>query len=104
MWYSASLLFSSEHVNQPEANPLWEEQVVIFQADDEDAARHKAEVHGKAEEHEYRNAENHLVRWRFERVERIFQVESETLSDGTEVFSRFLRDAEVKSLLTPFDN
>ena len=103
MWFSASLLFFSEHVGHSVANPLWEEQIILLQGADEDAAKAKAELRGKAEEHEYRNAENHLVRWRFERVERIFQIESETLAEGTEVFSRFLRDTDVKSLLTPFD-
>lgn len=104
MWFAASLLFVSQHVDQPSANPLWEEQIIIFQADDENTARRKAELRGRAEEHEYRNKENQLVRWRFERVERIYQIEADALDDGTEVFSRFLRDAEAKSLLTPFDN
>lgn len=103
MWYAASLLFSSEHVDHPEANPLWEEQIILLQADDEDTAKIKAEARGKGANHQYFNAENHLVKWRFEQVERISQIESETLGDGTEVFSRFLRNTEVQSLLTPFE-
>lgn len=104
MWFCASLLLYSEHAGQPNADPLWEELIILFQAENEESARQKAESRGKAEQHEYRNAENELIRWRFERVERIYEIESEILEDGTEVFSRFLRDAEVKSLLLPFSN
>jgi hypothetical protein len=39
----------------------------------------------------------------FDRVERIYAIEPESLADGTELFSRFLRDSEVASLLTPFE-
>jgi hypothetical protein len=102
MWYAASLLFSSEHVGQPSEAPLWEEQIVIFQAEDDTMARTKAEHRGRSEQHEYPAAENHMIRWRFEGVERIHPIESEHLGDGTEVFSRFLRDTEARSLLTPF--
>lgn len=102
MWFSANLLFSSEHVGQVGVTPLWEERFILLECEDEEAARIKAEFRGKAEEHEYRNGDNHLVRWHFERVERIFLIENPKLEDGTELFSRFLRDSEARSLLTPF--
>lgn len=43
-------------------------------------------------------------RWVFVRYERVYQIEDESLKTGTELFSRFLRDSEVKSLLTPFED
>jgi hypothetical protein len=104
IWFSASLLFSSERVGHVDAEPLWQERIILLQGDDETAAMGKAETIGKAEEHEYRNAENQLVRWRFTRVERICQIEHSTLGDGTELFSRFLRDSEARSLLRPFED
>ena len=104
MWFSASLLFSSEYPGQSGVVPLWEEQILLLDAENEQAAKAKAETCGRTGEHEYYNAANQLVRWRFARVERIFQIESKALEDGTEIFSRFLRDSEVKSLLTPFED
>jgi len=44
------------------------------------------------------------VTWVFERVDRVYGIDRELLADGTEWFSRFLRDSEVTSLLTPFDD
>ena len=48
--------------------------------------------------------ENGVVSWTFETIERVYLIEDEELHNGSEVFSRFLRDAEVKSLLTPFSD
>jgi len=104
MWFTASLLFKSQH--QPAANgdPLWEEQIILLEATDELAAKQKAAQRGKAEEHEYRNQAGELVRWSFEQVERLCEIEGGELKDGAELFSRFLRESEVKSILTPFED
>ena len=103
MWFTASLLFKSGRPAATDREPLWEEQIILLEAGDELAAEQKATQHGKAQEHEYRNQAGEFVQWSFERVERLCQVEASVLKDGTELFSRFLRDSEVKSLLTPFD-
>jgi hypothetical protein len=89
---------------------LWEERLVLIKAPTEEQARRRAEQIGKDAEHEYdvRNKKIEEVpqklKWTFEQIERVYQVESESLADGTEIFSRFLRDSEVKSLLTPFED
>lgn len=104
MWFTASLLFKSQHQPPINRDPLWEEQIVLIEAEDESVAKLKAAQRGKAEEHEYRNQTGELVRWSFEHVERLCGIEEDVLKDGTELFSRFLRDSEVKSILTPFDD
>ena len=38
------------------------------------------------------------------KVERVFEIGDEPVGSGREVFSRFLRASEVKSLLTPFED
>lgn len=101
MWYSASLLFTGERNDRGE--PLWEEQIVLIRAVDETGAKARAEHLGKEQEHGYTTAEKVAVTWRFVCVERVFSIELGELGDGAEVFSRFLRDSEAKSLLTPFD-
>jgi len=102
MWYSASLLFISEHVGHPQSEPLWEERIVLVQAEGPTAAEQKARQIGKRGEHEYLNKAGCVVRWVFKQVERVHLIDSTKLEDGTELFSRFLRDSEVKSLLVPF--
>jgi hypothetical protein len=104
MWFTASLLFSAERSATPDREPLWEEQIVLFQAPDESSAEAKASEHGKAQGHEYTNDAGEVVRWVFKKVERVHPIDSPTLEEGTELFCRFLRDSEVKSLLIPFSD
>src|SRR2546423_15707203 len=102
MWFAVDLLFKSTHVGKPKEEALWEERVVLIKAESEADARHQGELLGQAEEHEYVSATGDHVRWTFEQIERVYSIEAETLENQTEVFSRFLRTNEVKSLLTPF--
>ena len=102
MWYAANLLFQSAHI-PTESNPtLWEESVRLIQASSEAEARELAVTIGRSEVQTYQ-VEDGLVIWKFDRVERIYAILDEELRSGSEVFSRFLRDSEVRSLLTPFD-
>lgn len=103
MWYVASLFFVSVHPKQKNAIPLWEEEVVLMDSPTDEEAANKAEKFGKAKEHKYKNAKGETVEWRFVKVERVCQLDTNSLVDGTELFSRFLRNEEAKSLLTPFD-
>ena len=61
-----------------------------------------AERIGTSEVQTY-EVEGGLVIWKFHSIERVYPVLDDELRNGTEVFSRFLRDSEVRSLLTPFD-
>ena len=104
MWYAASLLFESVHNGQPQPNALWEEKIVLVKANSEEDARRQADEFGKIEEHSYTSADGDQVHWTYRRVERVYEIDAQTLRSGTELFSRFLRGSEVASLLTPFKN
>ena len=106
MWFSASLLFQSipsEDVGRP---PLWEDVIVLIEATTGAEAETHAAMMGRSREHEYSVAKPkpHQLRWVFVRVERVCEVDGDTLGHGTELFSRFLRDSEATSLLQPFDD
>lgn len=107
-WYTANLLFKSNRIPSKGANPFWEERFLLIEADSEEGARTEATQIGKAAEHQYKvsGAEKgeppSELKWSFERIERVCEIEAQTLSNGTELFSRFLRDSEVRSILTPF--
>ncbi|HYT88588.1 MAG TPA: DUF4288 domain-containing protein [Gemmataceae bacterium] len=102
MWFAVNLLFESVHAPQAQQESLWEERLVLLQAETETRAAAKGELLGREEEHEYESATGDRVRWTFRRVERVYPIDTEMLGDGTELFSRFLRSSEVASLLTPF--
>jgi hypothetical protein len=103
MWFAANLLFRSTHIPTEAKPTIWEESVRLIQALTEAEALKEAERIGRSGSHTY-EVEHGLVIWTFEKVERVYAIEDEELRSGSEVFSRFLRDSEVQSLLQPFDD
>lgn len=102
MWYSASLFFE-EMLDTDGVCALWEEQIVLISAESDQAARERAVKIGSSKEHRYTSANENVVRWKFRGVERLFPIEGESIADGIELFSRFLRETEAKSILKAFD-
>lgn len=102
-FYSASLLFKGSHsVQATGAEKLWEESIVLIEAPDASSAKVKAEFIGRSRESQYQGEGVDIVSWKFETVERICELES-NLKNGSELFSRHLRDSEVQSLLRKFE-
>ena len=106
MWYASSLLFKSVHVNHADADPVWEERIVLLEAWDDAEARDLAGRMGKDGEHEYyvSKAKNDLLRWTFVQIHKLYPIEDATLHSGSELFSRFLRQGDVDNLLRPFED
>ena len=104
-WFSANLFFESVHELTPSPPALWEEVMILVSANDEATARQRADAIGREKEHEYfvDDPVRHVLRWRFVKVERIYEIDSPFPKDGADIFSRFLRGEEARSLLTPFD-
>jgi|SRR5579872_3695406 len=103
MWYAASLFFRGVHT-PPKKDPKWEESIRLIDAVSEEDARIKASRIGQTEEHSYQTQDGHHLSWKFERVERVYAIDQAKILDGTELFSRFLRESEALSLLTPFED
>ncbi len=109
-WYTVSLLFKASYKIQSNNTPLWEERLLLINADSADAAAGEGASIGKRGEHTYEvgnrsiEGEKQNLTWTFDRIERVFLVEDDRLDHGTELFSRYLRDSEVRSLLTPFED
>lgn len=103
MWFCVAALSVSEHPDgsvQPQER-LWEEDFFLVVADNAGEARAKAEKLARKEEGTYEAANRSSVSWEFKAVSAVYQLDGAP-ADGAEVFSRFLRDPEVQSLLTPF--
>lgn len=102
MWFSASLLFENVGDSRPSSENIWEERIVLLKAESEEEAEQRGRTLGMAYEHSYAAATGEAVQCKFRHVERIYTIMIDAIGDGTEVFSRFLRESEVQSLLTPF--
>ena|SRR5437667_11791642 len=102
MWFAVNLQFKSTHPGHAEHEGLWEECLTLVRAETEEEARREGEHIGKAKEHEYVSAIGDLVRWTFQQIESVSEIES--LEHGSELFSRFLSQSEVESLSTPFND
>jgi hypothetical protein len=106
MRYVASAFFKGDRIGSAqEVAPLWEEVLLLVDAPDEEAAAHDAAQLARGREHQYKVSRptTHVLRWTFVKIERVQLLEG-ALTNGAEIFSRFLRAAEAESLLTPFDD
>jgi hypothetical protein len=102
MWFCACVFKVAERDGRRDADSLWEEVFLLIEAENENSARSKAERLARHDAAPYKNESGNLVSWKFEKVDRISPISDGQLRNGTELFSRFLRDSEVRSLMTPF--
>ena len=86
-WYSAALIVTSSIDNDPQYKPLVDLQVRLIKAVDAEEAYKEALRLGVAEETNYKNAIDEIVRWHFEGLHDLQELSAEELSSGTEVFS-----------------
>ena len=101
MYYSVNLMYKSESTDS--GPPLWEERIILVSAIDEIEAEEKAKKNAVEYECEYTASDSVKVAWKFYQVERVCLIE-DNIEDGVELFSRFLRQSEAESILTPFED
>ena len=104
MWFAVDILYKGTHSEKPGICELWEECIILVEASDSSTAREIARPLAISEEHEYRSVEGDLIRWEFDVILSVYEILSEEIVTGVEVFSRFLRASEVKSLKRPFED
>lgn len=102
-WYGASAFFEAQHVPPSSVPTLWEEKIFLVQAHSTEEAVELAREVSMRNEVSYEAADGSMAHWKFSKIERINELDFETVASGAEVFSRFLRASEVESLSTPFD-
>ena len=102
MWYCASILRVAERDGKQDDDSLWEAQFILIKATDKDSAYREAMGHANRPVTPYKNKAGEIVFWRFVKIERIYEIGDDRLTSGTEVFSRFLRNSEARSLMVPF--
>lgn len=101
MYYAVNLMYKSERTDSNA--PLWEERIILVSAFDETEAESKALKYSKIEEAQFDTVDSTKVSWKFAQIERVYAIDDD-LEDGVELFSRFLRNSEAESILTPFED
>jgi len=104
MWYTVSVLFRAIRGGQERDDDRWEERILLTEATSETEAEERVKGIARAAEHEYVTALGENLRWTFVHLGGVCAVDAERLEHGTELFSRFLGNAEVTGLLTPFED
>ena len=105
MWFSAALLFRGCHTASPEMDTdeqVWEESILLVKADTLSEAERKAHTIGERTKVAYRVSNGDTLTWKFVKVSRVFEIESNKLETGVELFSRFLKTRDVESLAEGF--
>lgn len=103
MWFGIELFFEGRNQTNPQEESLWEQRVLLLDAASEFVARVESERIGRESEHEYIAVNGGRIKWEFYAVGGLHKIDADTIANKTEVFSRFLRPKDVKSILTPFD-
>jgi hypothetical protein len=102
--FAASLLFRGVSDNCPSEGDVWEESIILILAEDEESATQKAEKIGRENVVSYKAMAGNMLAWKFVQIERLYEIMDSEITDGTELFSRFLKNSEVESILSAFDD
>lgn len=101
MWYSAALFFQGVRNGAPD--DIWELEVILLQAESEADITAEAQQVGKDSEHEYKTVTGDQLRWVCRHVEHVYELIEQDIKHGAEVYSQFLRERQVTSLLHGFN-
>ncbi|CCF97720.1 DUF4288 domain-containing protein [Ralstonia solanacearum] len=106
MRFLASLFFKStirDHGSAAPREGVWEEVIVLVISHTESGALARAEQLGVERSGVTYSSDSGEVTWTYVKVERVVPMEDGELIDGQELFSRYLRSSEARSILEPLD-
>lgn len=88
-WYTAECLFRSVHENS-NASQLLELRYFLLTAEDDESAKNKALELARRKQHSFVNVEGIVVEWIFQELVDVKEVLSKEISEGTEVYYKYL--------------
>ncbi len=92
-WFSVKVLFESVHSDaesMDDREKLFEESIIVLQANSADQAQERAKQHADQMQHGYRVLSGDWVEWQFVRVLDVFELIEDRVTDGVEVYARFI--------------
>ncbi len=97
-WYSVSFILKSEHPEAPQYEKVWEEQIVLIQAEDSESAKNYATDYAKTKELEYISATGLKTFWSYKGILDCYELSADSLGHKTEIFSRHLDESQIEAL------
>ena len=104
MLFSISVLLKHDLPNDNVDETIWQENLILCYADCIEDAKVKAEIFARNLEVEYKSISGEIVKWVYDSILSIYQLEENILSDGSVLFARHLRNREVCSLKEKFSD
>ena len=104
MVFSISVLLKHDLPLENEDETIWEEDIILCYADCIEEAKSKAEIVARNLEVEYKSLSGEIVKWVYDSILSIYQLEENSVSDGSILFARHLRNREVCSLKEKFSD
>ena len=101
-WYGVRLIFEALHPAGTDGERLFEERIILVRAASREEAREKGQQFGVAGQTEYTNAYGDKVRWVLQHIIDVATILDETVGDGSEVYSAFLKEQTVRYLYEAF--
>jgi hypothetical protein len=101
--FTVPVFFRSLRNGQSLPANIWEESLYLIRAQAAADAVVKAEAIAQSRRLEYSTSDGERLIWEFFKAGPAYEV-FEGLNDGSEIFSRHLRNSEAESLLTPFED
>ena len=91
-WYIAVIVIASSIKDVSEDAPAVDLQYRLIRAVDHEEAYRRAIELGRNESHSYENSAGSTVRWEFAGLHDLRELDESELVDGTEVYSRIVRE------------
>ncbi|GHH40749.1 DUF4288 domain-containing protein [Streptomyces candidus] len=89
--YIAIVLMESSS-DSAEYVPLYQEDIVLIHARDEDAARHAAEQRARRSESSFLNEDGQKITWRLKTIVDVQEAQDTDLTQDADLYSRHFRD------------
>jgi hypothetical protein len=102
MWFAASVFYQYDEELPAGENALWEEVIILVEANSQDEAKSLAARHAKMAEVGYEVVNGKRLQRKFDTVVDVFEIPDKELVSGVELYSRFLKESEASSLKTKF--
>ena len=96
-WFTAECIYSLLHAQPAPASSLTAEaRYFPIEAFSEEEAKEKALILAKQREHSYKNRNDDLVQWRFDRIGRVVALFDRELREGSEVFYTYIHNKKIE--------